>query len=205
MMSTYPRSLLPIVLAADNFPSSPSSDPYPSSHPHTHEVYVPFHLTFEDYQHGLLPLGLLRPAVVQEMRGLEDGPWNFQYSGVDIGGEQDGFQIQSEGEEIREDLIGDEDGMEVRVECVFFKREVVDLGFQGVAEGMKRVVERWTDEGKFEEALGGEQDILCWVRPPFPSNNADHLHALLNPTFPYLSIGRSPVSLLQALPSRNAR
>lgn len=62
------KSLLSVVKAADNFPSSPYTDLYPSSHPTNGERYVPFHLSFQDYQRGLTPIGLLRPHVIEEIQ-----------------------------------------------------------------------------------------------------------------------------------------
>ncbi len=59
-------SLLPVVLAADNFPACGS---YPTHHPETGEVYVPFHIAPADHAAGLPPVGLLRPEVVESLAG----------------------------------------------------------------------------------------------------------------------------------------
>ena len=60
------RSLLPIVATADNFP--PHEGRYPLFHPVTREVYTPFHLSLADFQADLLPVGLLRPLVLLELK-----------------------------------------------------------------------------------------------------------------------------------------
>ncbi|TXT12471.1 uncharacterized protein COLE_02881 [Cutaneotrichosporon oleaginosum] len=59
-------SLLPVVLAADNFPACAA---YPSHHPDTGEVYVPFHIAPADHAARLSPVGLLRPAVLAALDG----------------------------------------------------------------------------------------------------------------------------------------
>lgn len=59
-------SLLPIVLAADNFPACGS---YPTHHPGTGELYVPFHVAPSDHAAALPPIGLLRPEVLKALEG----------------------------------------------------------------------------------------------------------------------------------------
>lgn len=60
------HSLLPLLQALTGFPSNPShpTPAYPTHSPDRKERYVPFHLTFADYQAGLPPIGVLRPEVV---------------------------------------------------------------------------------------------------------------------------------------------
>lgn len=52
-MSTHAKSLLPILLHADNLPVYTS--PFPTVHPLTKKRIVPFYITFKDFQHGLPP------------------------------------------------------------------------------------------------------------------------------------------------------
>jgi hypothetical protein len=140
-----PPSLLPVVLAADNFPSHPLHDPYPLSHPQSRDIYTPFHLTFSDYQARLPPVGLLRPSVLAELQAdSRDGsscPWQFH-------------SLARPGMGKREDDEGDE--LDLEVVCVFFADWVVKGGKRVMGRAMKEVVERWRDEGKFPEPLGGE-------------------------------------------------
>lgn len=70
-------SLLPIVLAADNFP------PYSGNTP-THsngERIVPLHLSAEDYRREIKPIGLLRPCIVS---ALDLGQWEVIRDGEGI-------------------------------------------------------------------------------------------------------------------------
>lgn len=55
-MTTY----LDLVSAADNFPYEATSDGHG-------ELYIPFRLTFQDYEARLPPFGLLRPAVLDQL------------------------------------------------------------------------------------------------------------------------------------------
>jgi hypothetical protein len=56
------RSLLPVVEAADKFPSYSTS--YPLFHPETKEVYTPFHISFSDHARNSTPLGLIKPNIL---------------------------------------------------------------------------------------------------------------------------------------------
>ncbi len=136
---TLPRSLLPIILAADNFPSSPKHDPYPLSNPSTKETYTPFHLTFPDFQARLPSVGILRPSVLAELqsdeRDDETCPWRFHHSA--------------------RPSVEDEDELELEVICVFFADWVVKGGRDEMGRVMKETVETWRDEGKFAPALSG--------------------------------------------------
>lgn len=143
------RSLLPVVLAADNFPSSPFSDPYPLSNPATGETYTPFHLTFSDYQSQLPPVGLLRPSVLAELqaddRAGNSCPWQFYHS-ARHGGNDEG------------------DDLDLQVECVFFADWVVEGGREAMDRAMKEVAEKWRGEGKFSEPLSGESTPISVSR-----------------------------------------
>jgi hypothetical protein len=135
-------SLLPIVLAADNFPPHPGL--YPSFHPSTEERYIPFHLTFPDHHRGLPPVGLLRPEVVAEMQADERAPdtcpWQFHY--VARPSDEKG-DVQGGGE------------LTLEVECVFFADWVVQLGSDGMGRVMNDAAEKWKANGKFSDPLGG--------------------------------------------------
>jgi hypothetical protein len=149
------RSLLPIVLAADNFPAFPAATPYPTSHPHTNEPYIPFHLTFLDYQNNLPPVGLLRPHILAELQAdpTEEGecPWQFYYEAQsrnpDQTNDKDGSEQDAEME------LGSD--LELEVRCVFFADWVVKGGKDMITRAMQKTVEKWRHEGKFQEALGG--------------------------------------------------
>lgn len=62
-MSTHTKSLLPILLHADNLPAYNS--PFPTVHPLTKRRIIPFHITFKDFQHDLPPVGLVTMDVVK--------------------------------------------------------------------------------------------------------------------------------------------
>lgn len=135
------KTLLPVVVAADNFPSSPLTDPYPSRNPTTGERLVPFHLTFADHHAALPPLGYIRQEVLAELEQDEREPttcpWQFHSSAV-----------------------AEEDGdLDLRVECVFFAEWVIEGGSETMGKVMQETAERWREEGKFPGPLGGEQ--LC--------------------------------------------
>jgi hypothetical protein len=74
---TMTASLLPFVLAADNFPAHAGT--YPSANPTTGEPYIPFHLAAEDVSLGAAPVGLLRPTVLAALEG--DAAYVFHRDG----------------------------------------------------------------------------------------------------------------------------
>ncbi|ODN97049.1 hypothetical protein I350_08028 [Cryptococcus amylolentus CBS 6273] len=123
------RSLLPVVLTADNFPNyalPPAPPPAP---------YVPFHLTLADFEHSVYPLGLLRLDVLLEMRKYnaslveagKDAIWGF----VDDG-------------------KGDESGEWTReTKGVYFEEGVAKSGKEAVSRVMKECVEKWKADGLF--------------------------------------------------------
>ena len=134
------RSLLPVVLASDNFPSDPYQHPYPTTNPNNGETFTPFHLTFEDYRNGLIPVGLLRPSVLavlqEDDRDSATCPWQFHSTATG----------------------GEEDDLELSVKCVFFADWVVQGGTEAMSKVMQDTAERWRDEGKFESQLKGEAE-----------------------------------------------
>jgi hypothetical protein len=170
-MSTA-KSLLSVIKAADNFPSSPYTDLYPSSHPTNGERYVSLHLSFQDYQRGLTPIGLLRPHVIEEIQTASSknsaaklatasvtkltenqgdeaseaaSPWQFHL----IETAQKPSTVPSD------DMDTDED-VEVTIGCVFLADWVVRGGPEGITTVLGDVVEKWKKEGRFPGPLGGK-------------------------------------------------
>ena len=131
-------SLLPIVLAADNFPTTSANELFPLYNPQNAEIYTPFHLTLSDYQNHLPPVGLLRPSVLAELQAdTRSGtacPWQFHST-----------------------LASDKGESHIQVACVFFADWVVKGGREVMHKVMQEVVERWRVEGKFSEPLTGEE------------------------------------------------
>lgn len=150
------RSLLSIVEAADNLPAHPSS-PYPTHSPDGTERYVPFHLTFSDFQASLAPVGLLRPTVLAELQaddGQEEGsPWQFYLTASASGSEakqkegNEGMEVDEHGEDL-----------DVEVQCCFFADWVVRQGEEGMSRVMRETAERWKKEGKFAKQLAGKYE-----------------------------------------------
>lgn len=138
MSSQQNKTFLPVVLAADNFPSSPYSDPYPTLNPTTNERLIPFHLTFSDYQAHLPPLGHLRPEVISELQEDEREPTTCPWQ----------FHSTARGEE-------DAD-LTLQVECVFLADWVVQGGSEVIGRVMQDTAEKWRAEGKFSGQLDGE-------------------------------------------------
>ena len=130
-VQVQPRSLLPVVAAADNFP--PFHEPYPTRHPITTEAYVPLHLTLADHLAGLPPIGLLRPDVLGELRQLRS-PHFVEHSGGAPG----------------------EDGRwKPETHCVYLADDIIEEGPEGVGEVIQSLAEKWKREGKFPGPLGG--------------------------------------------------
>ncbi|KAI9635984.1 NUDIX hydrolase domain-like protein [Dioszegia hungarica] len=155
------RSLLSIVEAADNLPAHPSS-PYPTHSPDGTERYVPFHLTFSDFQASLAPVGLLRPTVLAELQaddGQEEGsPWQFYLTASASGSEakqkegNEGMEVDEHGEDL-----------DVEVQCCFFADWVVRQGEEGMSRVMRETAERWKKEGKFAKQLAGWRNELYQI------------------------------------------
>lgn len=130
------RSLLPIVAAADNFPSH--SGLYPSSHPTSHEPYVPLHLTAQDHQNHFAPVGLLRKDVILALKEEVNAASGLKSAW-----------------EILEVSMSDESGAIVKqVECVHFAQWVLEEDKMG--EVMNALAGKWRKEGKFPGPLDGE-------------------------------------------------
>lgn len=144
------QSLLSIVQAADNFPAHPSS-PYPTQSPDGSERYIPFHLTFSDFQVSLPPLGLIRPVILAELQAEDEGevrsPWQFYYtarSSHSAGKDKEAMEVDEEGEEL-----------DLEVQCVFFADWVIQAGEAKMGEVMQQTAEKWKAAGKFRKQLDG--------------------------------------------------
>ncbi|KAK1926269.1 NUDIX hydrolase domain-like protein [Papiliotrema laurentii] len=133
------RSLLPVVMAADNFPSSPLNDPYPVYNPDNGDKYIPFHLTFDDH-HKLPPVGMIRPSVLAAMQEDERDPaicpWQFHSNAIE----------------------GEDDTLELSVQCVFLADWVLEGGRSLITQVMQQTAERWRAEGRFPSELNGWRD-----------------------------------------------
>lgn len=132
-----PRSLLPVVAAADNFPYSPSS----SSGSSVLETYIPFHLTSADYANDLPPVGQLRPEVYdaiasKAIRSTSNAP----------GPSSDNpFRLL--------DNTGRRDESSQEKVAICFADWVVEQGKMG--EVMNDLASTWRQEGKFPGPLAG--------------------------------------------------
>lgn len=145
--------LLTIVQAADNLPAHPTS-PYPTHSADGSERYVPFHITFSDFQAGIPPVGLLRPSVLHELQSDDGGeagsPWQF-YLTTKPSASTSKLEKKTEGMEVDED--GEE--LDVEVQCCFFADWVVQKGGEEMHRCLQQSAERWKKEGKFENQLAG--------------------------------------------------
>lgn len=156
------NSLLSIVEAADNLPAHPTS-PYPTHSADGSERYVPFHLTFADFQASLPPIGLLRPSVLAELQaddGEEEGsPWQFYLTASSSG-------TRNITEEDKENMDVDEgDDLDLEVQCCLFADWVVKRGGEEMGRILQTIADKWRKEGKFEKQLAGEWilNILKWL------------------------------------------
>lgn len=120
-------SLLPFVLAADNFPQHTGK--YPTRHPVTNEQYTPFHLCASDLGAGVPPIGLLRPSVLLALMEEEGPECAYEF----------------EREHGTNDIV-----------CVAFAPAVLAKGKQAMNAAIAATARRWKDAGKFAEALDGE-------------------------------------------------
>jgi hypothetical protein len=131
------RSLLPVVMAADNFPSSPLNDPYPVYNPDNGDKCIPFHLTFDDHHKRLPPVGMIRPSVLAAMQEDERDPaicpWQFHSNAIE----------------------GEDDTLELSVQCVFLADWVLEGGRSLITQVMQQTAERWRAEGRFPSELNG--------------------------------------------------
>lgn len=154
------RSLLGIVKAADNFPAHPHS-PFPTHSPDGSERYVPFHLTFADYQAGLPPLGLLRPVVLQELQsedsedqGIEGGnrtPSLWQFYSTATAAKSGPGDVNTSGDEDQ-----DMEQLDLEVQCVFLADWAIRDGGLAIGREIQRIAERWKKDGLFKKQLDGE-------------------------------------------------
>ncbi|ORY25161.1 NUDIX hydrolase domain-like protein [Naematelia encephala] len=167
------RSLLPIIETSDNFPSDFTSS-YPASHPTTGEIYVPFHLSFTDYQANLAPVGLLRPAVVSALREseYEDDhlcPWSFYL-------DTHRFNDDDEMDGI----------LETAVRCVFFADWVLAGGSDLMGKVMRETAERWRKDHLFPGPLGGWRDeaYMIYASPRSSFFSSEDSQPFSNAAFP---------------------
>lgn len=124
-------SLLPIVQAVDNFP--PFYETYPSKGPVTpgsaqQESYIPFHLSFSDFQAGCEPVGLLRENVWTLIQDDDrDGCFNLY-------------------REERPDADG-----EATLEAVacFFSEKTVQGGEPAMTAAVAHLTQKWKGEARF--------------------------------------------------------
>lgn len=143
------RSLLPIVAAADNFP--PYDGIYPAAHPVTLEKYTPFHLCRADYEAGLVPVGLIRPAVLLELQAFLDDSVASPSSSS-----RKAFELAERGRI-------EPDGLHVtEVQAVYFAEWAVQEG--KMTEVINDLARRWKDEGKFPGPLGGQSSLMLRTR-----------------------------------------
>lgn len=137
-------SLLPFVLAADNFPSHDGS--FPRYHPETREPYTPFYLSAVDAEAyvPIPPVGLLRRAVLEallhEMEarfGDDVAQWPFEF--------------------IRDECIVADDDKD-QIVAVAFSSVTLAKGVSGMNEIIAATSRKWKDNGMFAAALDGECD-----------------------------------------------
>jgi hypothetical protein len=124
-----PKSLLPVVAAADNFLYLPHASRWSSPNsPPTPEVYISLHLSAKDFETGLPPIGLLRPEVIEALAphsGLKSSTKPMTLLGANAND----------------------------TEAVCFSEDVVeDMSFGEVLNGL--AVE-WKKEGRFPGPLNG--------------------------------------------------
>lgn len=158
-------TLLSVVTAADNFPSFSTS--YPLSHPGTNERYVPFHLTFKDYEAGLPAIGLLRPQVLHDLLYPSPLPPPTSLSATPSD-TPSATGTEGEVEEKSESpwqafSTGESDGegaYELEVQCVFLADWVLQSGKQGISKVFKTLLGRFNTEGKYRDCLDGEHSLL---------------------------------------------
>lgn len=137
-MSSTTKSFLSVVLAADNFPSSPYADPYPAKDPKTGQPYIQFHLTRADYDAKLPPVGLVQREVLTALLGTDDDgedddfPWAF------------GHEHDPKARELG-----------TRVTCIFFADDIVKKGKKAMSVAMQTQAEEWRRQGKFCGPLAG--------------------------------------------------
>ncbi|WVQ80405.1 hypothetical protein IAT38_002510 [Cryptococcus sp. DSM 104549] len=165
------KSLLPLLLEADNFPIF--NTPWPTVHPLHRSRLIPFHVSIKDFQRGLPPLGIIQRDVLKALRGAD----GIQF--LTVAQEVKGAQKCKNGKGLckadgrcgeGECRIMEEEGKngekrknvyKMTTLCVFFSDEVNAKGKEGRTEAMDKVMRKWKEEGKFPEAL------KLWMDEPF--------------------------------------
>ena len=159
---------------------------------------MPFHLTFADFQAGLPPIGLLRPAGVRELRSqISSNEGEGESEGAEVDDEGDGNVWQmyitvsepatsnvengSKRQRVGETQAGGvstgreaqaEEGedLDMRVDCVFFSDWVLTGGPERISSVLADIVGRWKAEGKFPGPLAGTLILPPTNIPPFCSS-----------------------------------
>jgi len=126
-----PRSLLPVVAAADNFPYLASS----SSQQAGLEAYIPFHLTAQDCTNDLCPVGALRPEVYEAIASSSSSSESTDKPFRTIASSS----VQQ--------------GRDAGRKAICFANWVVEQGKMG--EVMNDLATTWRKEGKFPGPLAG--------------------------------------------------
>lgn len=155
-MSTHTTSLLPILLQADNLPAYTS--PFPTVHPLTKRRIVPFHITFNDFQHGLPPVGLVTMDVVK-MLSKEKGIKLFQIARevkrCFQAGKEGNCKACPDGNCRKKEQGGGKmkKAFKLTVKSLYFTDEVNAKGKKGRTDCVARILSGWRAEGKFPQAV----------------------------------------------------
>ncbi|EAL18092.1 hypothetical protein CNBK1130 [Cryptococcus deneoformans B-3501A] len=142
-MSTHAKSLLPILLHADNLPVYTS--PFPTVHPLTKRRIVPFYITFKDFQHGLPPNARKVKSCSQADR---EGNGKACPDGNCRKKEHEGGKTKK--------------AFKLTIKSVYFTDEVNAKGKKGRTECVTRILNSWRAEGKFPQAM------KLWMDEMFP-------------------------------------
>lgn len=155
-MSTHTKSLLPILLHADNLPVYTS--PFPTVHPLTKKRIVPFYITFKDFQHGLPPVGLVTMDVVK-MLSKEKGIKLFQNArevkSCSQADREGNGKACPDGNCRKKEHEGGKTkkAFKLTIKSVYFTDEVNAKGKKGRTECVTRILNSWRAEGKFPQAM----------------------------------------------------
>lgn len=155
-MSTHTTSLLPILLQADNLPAYTS--PFPTVHPLTKRRIVPFHITFNDFQHGLPPVGLVTMDVVKTL-SKEKGIKLFQIARevkrCSQAGKEGNCKACPDGNCRKKEQGGGKmkKAFKLTVKSLYFTDEVNAKGKKGRTDCVARILSGWRAEGKFPQAM----------------------------------------------------
>ncbi|ODO01930.1 hypothetical protein L198_02660 [Cryptococcus wingfieldii CBS 7118] len=166
-MSTTPvpsQSLLPLVIQADHLPAYHA--PYPSRHPITKQRIVPLHISFQDFQNGLPPVGLITKPVLKALekeQALKFFSLAKEIKSCDI--KKDGRRVECGAcSECLQKQKQDKSraAYKLSVLCVFFAEEINEKGKEARTEAMADILNRWKAEGRFPEAT------KLWMDELFP-------------------------------------